>query len=519
MSPLQWTDLQDPPDTLPVLKSRLVVPFPREMRATPDIGYILYQVTVDAKGRTLSLHPRATTENLLGAERAALQKWEFGPGKRDGKAVNSAFHFGVLFNPASADAKTPDASPRLLEASLVQLPRPKRVPVTEAIPDQHVTAEISVSDQGRVTGLVDAPAAVREEAWIALKNWRFAPARKGGQPVPATLRVPLIVVTEGGHPEGKMTQTPRVTFQAVPTYPFEMRVSGMRGEVVVDFIIDIEGRVRNAHVVRSLNPSFDDPAIEAVRRWRFEPGRAGDRPVNVHMQVPIIFSLENTYNGGEDGLVAAKKPDMSKLPPELRYDTPPKLRASVRAVYPHAALVAKREGRAVVKYLVNDRGRVVDASVVEATAPEFGQALLVAVEQFEYEPALKDGRPGMAVLAFAQEFKRDAMYHLVSDLDLDLVRREEKRPETIRSLAELDRKLKPLSQRPPRFPLALANKVTAGEAVIEFLVDDEGRARLPRIKSCSEEAFGYAAMQGIATWRFEVPTYGAALPLPGCRSR
>lgn len=38
VSPLQWSDLMDPPDTLPVLKSRLAMPFPRELRATPEIG-------------------------------------------------------------------------------------------------------------------------------------------------------------------------------------------------------------------------------------------------------------------------------------------------------------------------------------------------------------------------------------------------------------------------------------------------------------------------------------------------
>ncbi|MBL9213032.1 MAG: TonB family protein [Opitutaceae bacterium] len=508
VSPLQWSDLMDPPDTLPVLKSRLTMPFPRELRATPDISYILYEVVLDAKGRALVLHPRATTEVLLAAERAALQEWKFAPGKREGKAVNSAFIFGVLFNPASADEKSPDATPRLLEASLVRLPRPPRVPATTVIRDVHATAEIVVSEQGTVSRIVDVPAAIRDETVIALKNWRFAPARQGGQPVASTLRVPLIVVTAGGEPEGKVTQPPRATFQARPIYPREMRMSGMRGEVVVDFTVDIEGRVRNAYAIRSLNPSFDDPAIEAVRRWRFEPGRAGDRPVNVHMQVPIVFALDGATQGGNDGMVAGKKPDFSKLPPELRYDTPPKLRGSVRAVYPHAALVAQREGRAVVKYLVDERGRVANASVMEATAPEFGRALLAAVEQFVYAPALKEGRPGLALLAFEQEFRRDAMYFLVSDLDLDLMQREANRPETIRTLAQLDRPLKPLSQRPPRFPLALDGKVATGEAIIEFLVDEDGRARLPRIKSCSDEAFGYAAMQGIAAWRFEVPTYG-----------
>jgi hypothetical protein len=87
--------------------------------------------------------------------------------------------------------------------------------------------------------------------------------------------------------------------------------------------------------------------------------------------------------------------------------------------------VAKREGRGGVKYMVDQRGRVVNASVMEATAPKFGRALLAAVEQFVYSPGLKDGRSGPALLAFEQDFKRDAIGFLVSDPDLDLVRREE----------------------------------------------------------------------------------------------
>ena len=54
-----------------------------------------------------------------------------------------------------------------------------------------------------------------------------------------------------------------------------MRASGMRGDVLVDFVVDSEGRVTRAYVVRSLNPAFDEPALEAVRRWKFEPGRKG----------------------------------------------------------------------------------------------------------------------------------------------------------------------------------------------------------------------------------------------------
>jgi len=507
VSPVQWSDPRDPPDRLPVLKSALRTSFPDELRATPDVGYVIYEKILDAKGRSLMQSPHPTLNTLLTAENMAAQSWEFSPGRRDGKAVNTTFSFAVLFNPASAGVKKTDATPRLLDVSLVKVPRPKGAKPTESIPDVVASAEVMIDAEGVVTEVIDAPAEFRDRIAIAMKNWRFAPAREGGRPVAAKIRVPVIL-TRGGEPPGKVTQPARVTFQDRPVYPFAMRASSMRGEVVVDFIVDIEGRVRNAHVVRSLNPAFDDPAIEAVRKWRFEPARAGDRPIASHMQVPIVFALEDTLSGGNDGMEVKRRGDLSKLPEALRYDTPPKLRGSVRPVFPYAALSANREGKAVVSYLVDETGRVIDAKVVEASAPEFGEALLAAIAHFEFQPALKGGRPNKALHGFIQEFKRGELHGLVSDDDLGLLRREEKKPESILKLSDLDGKLKALSQRPPVFPLARLGQVEAGEATIEVLIDEDGRGRLPRVVKASHEAFGYAAIQGVASWRFEAPTRG-----------
>jgi TonB family protein len=349
---------------------------------------------------------------------------------------------------------------------------------------------------------------LEDAARIAAKNWRFAPARAKGQPVAATIEFPIVHVTRKDRADGKKVQPPRVVFQARPEYPFAMRASGMRGEVVVSFIVDIEGRVRNAHVVRSLNPSFDDPAIDAVRKWRFEPATADNLPVPKSMQVPIIFTLDHLSHGGKDAVTLEKKADQSKLPPELRYDTAPKLVGAVRPVYPYEALKAKRKGSATVRYIVDERGAIAHTKVIEASAPEFGAALLAAVEQFAHDPALREGRPTAAMLAFKQEFSQDEKYQMVSDLDLALLKRETSKPDSIVSARELDAPLKLISRRPPRFPGSQAGKTLKGTASIEVLVDEDGRVRLPRVVEASHDDFGYAALQGVSAWRFDPPTRG-----------
>jgi TonB family protein len=278
--------------------------------------------------------------------------------------------------------------------------------------------------------------------------------------------------------------------------------------VVVEFLVDIEGRVRNPFVVRSLNPSFDDSAIDAVRKWRFEPGRIGKRPVVTRMQVPMSFQLNDKEKGGGDGLLRTTKGDFATLPEELRYDTPPRLIGSFRPVYPYALLSSRAKGRALIRFFVDERGRVMHAIVGEASSPEFGQALLAAVEHFAYEPATKGGKPSKALMGFSQEFTTDDAFQLVSDRDLDLLQREQKRPESIVGPGEIDGKLQPVSQRPPRFPFSLAEKTNRGEALVELIVDEEGRVRLPRVVSATEAEFGYAAVQALSAWRFEPPTRG-----------
>jgi TonB family protein len=505
VSALEWTNPAHAPDTLPVVKHTPKLTFPRELKTTTEIGYVVVDAMISEKAERLVWAPHASLPTYLQSY-AVDDRFTFQPARRDGKPVISEVTLALIFNPASAATNTPDAAPRLQQVALVRVPGDRRVKA--AIPDRVVMADLTIGADGLVAAVEHVPDDLQEPLTIAAKNWRFSPARRAGEPVAAEVRAPFIVVTGLPRPAGGKSVPPRVTNQTKPIYPFAMRASGMRGEVLVDFVVDIEGRPRNAFVVRSLNPAFDDPALDAVAKWRFEPGRVNGVPVNTHMQVPIVFQLQGTLNGGTDGIAVKHKADLSKLPPELRYDTAPKLIGSARPVYPYAALAARKEGRAVVTYLVDERGHIARAEVKEATTPEFGQALLAAIARFTYQPAIKDGHPSLALLSFEQEFNRNEEYGLVSDADLDLLYREQKKRQTIVGARELDHRLNPISRQPPVFPVQLEGRVNEGEATIEFLIDEDGRARLPRILSATNDAFGYAASQAVARWRFEEPTHG-----------
>jgi protein TonB len=90
----------------------------------------------------------------------------------------------------------------------------------------------------------------------------------------------------------KLDQRPEPRLQARPQYPFEMRRAGIAGEVLVDFIVDTNGDVRNAYAVHSSQREFEASAVQAVSKWKFRAGRKNGHSVFTHMQVPIVFSLD-----------------------------------------------------------------------------------------------------------------------------------------------------------------------------------------------------------------------------------
>ncbi len=88
-----------------------------------------------------------------------------------------------------------------------------------------------------------------------------------------------------------LDQRPEPRVRINPVYPFEMRRSGLRGEVLVEFIVDTQGNVRDPIIIRSSHPGFEQAAIDAVLKWKFRPGRKGGAPQNTRVRQPLTFNL------------------------------------------------------------------------------------------------------------------------------------------------------------------------------------------------------------------------------------
>ena len=496
--------LPDPaPDALPQPKSRLRPDYPDEMSKTSELGYVIITRVIDATGKSLALGATGTHAPFQRAVEAGFPDWHMTVAKRGGQPVNARVWMSVIFNPKSANPKNPDATPRLLAVAPVET---TNHPTPEGVPPV-VSMKLNLDTTGAIVaaepvGNVKPPllAAIRG----SLQKWRFAPARKGGQPAVSELVVPVLCQPTMKASAGKDI-LPKVIFQEPPVYPRDMARFGIRGEVTIDFTVDEQGRVQNPVIFQSDNPAFDEPALKALRQWKFQPGTRDGQPVKVRQRVPMVFRLEGGINGGEPAFQITEKGDQTKLPPELRFDTPPKIRGVLVPVYPYELRRDGERGKARVAIVIDRRGRVGAVKILEASRPEFGRAIVAAVEGFKFDPAIKDGQPVPHLINFKQTFSDDELPDKSGD---ELLWLEKKHPERIVAAGALDAPLKPVSQRSPVFPLSVGADVATGEAMIEVLINEDGHARLPRIVSATDEAFGYAAAQAAAAWWFEPPKSG-----------
>ncbi len=81
--------------------------------------------------------------------------------------------------------------------------------------------------------------------------------------------------------------------QASVKYPEMARRAGIEGRVTVQFIVNEQGKVENARVVRGIGGGCDEEALKAVQKAEFEPGMQRGRPVRVQYALSINFRLEN----------------------------------------------------------------------------------------------------------------------------------------------------------------------------------------------------------------------------------
>jgi periplasmic protein TonB len=90
---------------------------------------------------------------------------------------------------------------------------------------------------------------------------------------------------------GGGVSAPRVVYQVDPEFSEEARKAKYQGTCTLMLIVDSNGHPTNIRVANSLGMGLDEKAIEAAKKWRFEPAQKDGRPVAVEIALEVDFHL------------------------------------------------------------------------------------------------------------------------------------------------------------------------------------------------------------------------------------
>lgn len=76
-------------------------------------------------------------------------------------------------------------------------------------------------------------------------------------------------------------------------YPAEAVEKGIKGKVIVQFVVTKDGKITDAEVARSVDPLLDAEALRAIRSMPdWEPAQRDGQNITVKYTLPITFSLQ-----------------------------------------------------------------------------------------------------------------------------------------------------------------------------------------------------------------------------------
>jgi protein TonB len=90
---------------------------------------------------------------------------------------------------------------------------------------------------------------------------------------------------------GGGVSAPRPIYSPDPEFSEEARKAKYQGTCTLMLIVDAAGRPTNIRVANSLGMGLDEKAIEAAKKWRFEPAMKDGHPVAVEIALEVDFHL------------------------------------------------------------------------------------------------------------------------------------------------------------------------------------------------------------------------------------
>lgn len=174
-------------------------------------------------------------------------------------------------------------------------------------------------------------------------------------------------------------------------YPMQAMDEGIQGKVMVEFIVDEEGKVTDAKALQKIGGGCDEEAVRVVKSMpNWKPGMNKGVPVKAKFRLPVVFRL------AEDGM-EMRPVQVEKMPEYPGGNAQMQQYLASAIVYPRKALRAKTEGEVVIDVTITETGKVTLARLVQGIGHGCDEeAMRVVYTMPNWKPGQIKGRPAKA---------------------------------------------------------------------------------------------------------------------------
>ncbi len=241
---------------------------------------------------------------------------------------------------------------------------------------------------------------------FATAQQTIPPTPPPGATAPTSQTEPADEIPPGPYKIGGNVSAPVVIHFAEAQFSDYARQNGICGTNLIELTVDANGNPQDLHVLKSLEPSLDAKAIEAVSQYRFKPAmKNGTTPVPVKITVEIDFRLYKSL--GSPGC-SPQYPAPAPVQVSAGGRTSPAVLIShVQPKYTHDARKKRIAGTCTIQLTIDAKGVPQNLHVVHSLDPGLDNKAVEAVERWRYRPATKDGVPIPEESTVNVEFKLD----------------------------------------------------------------------------------------------------------------
>ena len=184
-------------------------------------------------------------------------------------------------------------------------------------------------------------------------------------------------------------------------YPADAKEKGVQGRVIVQFVVEKDGTIVNAKVVRGVDPDLDAEALRVVNQSpKWKPGKQKGEAVRVKYTLPIMFKLDNDSSDSK----AAEAPREAKVDENGVYQVCEEMPEfpggmaecmkyfSKNINYPEDCKKEGVQGRVIVQFVVDKDGSIKDPTIARGVHPSLDkEALRVLSSMPNWKPGKQKG--------------------------------------------------------------------------------------------------------------------------------